>query len=110
MEKKKNISPSVEEAKLSIDLYNDLSKAMRDLSRKEKRQVLSQLDMYVKQLAYNQTLEKRLSLVYSLCTCYVFDFLYKAGQLSADNNHFHPVIRKHINDILITLANDYETD
>ena len=110
MEKKNHIQPSVDEAKQRIELYNKMSFAMRDLSRKEKRQVLSQLDMYVKQLAYNQTLEKRLSLVYSLCTCYVFDFLYKAGQLSADNNHFHPVIRKHINDILITLANDYETD
>jgi hypothetical protein len=110
MEKKNHIQPSIEDGTRRIKLYNDLSKAMRDLSRKEKRQVLSQLDMYVKQLAYNQTLEKRLSLVYSLCTCYVFDFLYKAGQLSADNNHFHPVIRKHINDILITLANDYETD
>ena len=110
MEKKNHIQPSVDEAMQRIELYNKMSFAMRDLSREEKQRVLSQLDMYVKQLAYNQTLEKRLSLVYSLCTCYVFDFLYKAGQLSADNNHFHPVIRKHINDILITLANDYETD
>jgi NifU-like protein involved in Fe-S cluster formation len=110
MKKENNILPTVEEAKQRIELYNNMKHAMRDLSHDEKKQVLLLLTKYLDLMEGCQLMEKRISLVYNLCAVLMFEYLYKAGQLSADNNHFHPVIRKHINDILITLANDYETD
>ena len=42
MEKKKNISPSVEEAKLCIGLYNELSAKLSDLSLEETHIVLEE--------------------------------------------------------------------
>ena len=47
MKKNSNISPSIEEAKQRIELYNKLSYAMRDLSHDEKQKVLSLLTVYV---------------------------------------------------------------
>ena len=47
MEQKKNISPSFEEAKQRIELYNKMSYAMRDLTLDEKQKVLSLLTVYV---------------------------------------------------------------
>ena len=106
MEKKKNISPSVDEAKQRIELYNKMSFAMRDLSREEKQRVLLLLVVYMDLQECNQLMEKRLSLVYSQCTTFVFNYLYLAGQLKDGNVGFDPEIRKHIEDVIITLATD----
>ena len=106
MEKNKNISPSVDEAMQRIELYNKMSFAMRDLSREEKQRVLLLLVVYMDLQECNQLLEKRLSLVYSQCTTFVFNYLYLAGQLKDGNVGFDPEIRKHIEDVIITLATD----
>ena len=106
MEKKNHISPSVEEAKQRIELYNKMSFAMRDLSREEKQRVLLLLVVYMDLQECNQLMEKRLSLVYSQCTTFVFNYLYLAGQLKDGNVGFDPEIRKHIEDVIITLATD----
>ena len=106
MEQKKNISPSIKEAKQRIELYNKMSFAMRDLSREEKQRVLLLLVVYMDLQECNQLLEKRLSLVYAQCTTLVFNYLYRAGQLKADKVGFDPEIRKHIEDVIITLATD----
>ena len=50
MEKKKNISPSVDEAKLRVQLYNALSLMMLRLNRADCRRVLSELNQYVKEV------------------------------------------------------------
>ena len=106
MEQKKNISPSIEEAKQRIELYNKMCHAMRDLSHDEKQQVLLLLTVYMDLQECNQLMEKRLSLVYSQCTTFVFNYLYRAGQLKDGNVGFDPEIRKHIEDVIITLATD----
>ena len=110
MKKNSNISPSIEEAKQRIELYNKMSYAMRDLSLDEKQKVLSLLTVYVGLQECNQLLERRLSLVYSLCTTFVFNYLYKNGQLKADNVGFDPEIRKHIEDVFITIAKEHDAD
>ena len=106
MEKNKNISPSVDEAKQRIELYKKMSFAMRDLSREEKQRVLLLLVVYMDLQECNQLMEKRLSLVYSQCTTFVFNYLYLAGQLKDGNVGFDPEIRKHIEDVIITIATD----
>ena len=106
MKKNSNIQPSIEEAKQRVELYNKLNNAMRDLSHDEKQQILFPLVVYTGLQDYNQLLEKRLSLVYAQCTTLVFNYLYKAGQLKADKVGFDPEIRKHIEDVIITLATD----
>ena len=106
MEKKNHIQPSVDEAMQRIELYNKMSFAMRDLSREEKQRVLLLLVVYMDLQECNQLMEKRLSLVYSQCTTFVFNYLYHAGQLKDGNIGFDPEIRKHIEDVIITLATD----
>ena len=108
--KNNNILPSIEEAKQRIELYNKMNNAMRDLSLDEKQKVLSLLTVYVGLQECNQLLERRVSLVYSLCTTFVFHYLYKAGQLSPDKVGFDPEIRKHIEDVFITLTNEHNAD
>ena len=110
MEKKKNVSPSVDEAKLRIELYNELSAELSDLSLEETRIVLEEMEKYVKLIVSNVNMERRLFLVYSECVDIVFDYFYKIGQLSPDNDSFDPEIRKHINDVLITIKNDHDAD
>ena len=110
MKKKSNIQPSVEEAKRRIELYNKLKYAMRNLTHDEKQQVLLLLTVYMDLQECNQLLERRLSLVYSLCTTFVFNYLYKAGQLSPDSIGFDPEIRKHIEDVFITIAEEHDAD
>ena len=110
MKKKSNIQPSVEEGKQRIELYNKLSYAMRDLTLDEKQKVLSLLTVYLGLQECNQLLEKRVSLVYSLCTTFVFHYLYRAGQFKADNVGFDPEIRKHIEDVFITIAEEHDAD
>ena len=107
MEQKKNISPSIEEAKQRIELYNKMSHAMRDLSHDEKQQVLLLLTVYMDLQECNQLLERRVSLVYSLCTTLVFNYLYRAGQLKDGNNGFDPEIRDNIYDVFITIAEEH---
>ena len=110
MKKNSNISPSIEEAKQRIELYNKMNNAMRDLTLDEKQKVLSLLTVYVGLQECNQLLEKRISLVYSLCTTFVFHYLYRAGQFKADHVGFDPEIRKHIEDVFITLAEEHDAD
>ena len=110
MKKKSNIQPSVEEAKRRIELYNKLKYAMRNLTRDEKQQVLLLLTVYMDLQECNQLLEKKVSLVYSLCTTFVFNYLYWNGQLKADNIGFDPEIRKHIEDVFITIAEEHDAD
>ena len=110
MSKKKNISPSVEEAKLRIDLYNELSAELSDLSLEETRIVLEEMEKYVKLIVSNVNMERRLFLVYTECVDIMFEYFHKAGQLSPDNDSFDPEIRKHINDIFITIKNDHDAD
>ena len=108
MEQKKNISPSVEEAKQRIELYNKLSAKLSDLSLEDTRIVLEEMEKYVKLIVSNVNMERRLFLVYSECVDIVFDYFYKIGQLSPDNDSFDPEIRKHINDVFITIAKDHD--
>ena len=110
MKQKKNTSPSIEEAKQRIELYNKLSYAMRDLSHDEKLQVLILLAVYMNLQECNQLMEKRLSLVYAQCATLVFNYLYRAGQLKADKVGFDPEIRKHIEDVFITIAKEHDAD
>ena len=110
MKQKKNISPSIEEAKQRIELYNKMNNAMRDLSHDEKLQVLMLMTVYMDLQECHQLLERRVSLVYSLCATLVFHYLFKAGQLSPDKVGFDPEIRKHIEDVFITLAEDHDED
>ena len=110
MKQKKNISPSIEEAKQRIELYNKLSYAMRDLSQDEKLQVLMLMTVYVGLQECNQLLEKRVSLVYAQCATLVFNYLYKNGQLKDEKDGFDPEIRKHIEDVFITIAKEHDAD
>ena len=110
MEKKKNISPSIEEAKQRIKLYNDLSKAMRDLSRKEKRTVVCELRKYVKVMHSNTSMEHRLFLTFTECALTIFEYLYQAKQFKAVNSGFDSDIRKHIEDVFMTILRDHDAD
>ena len=110
MKQKKNISPSIEEAKQRIELYNKLSYAMRDLSQDEKLQVLMLMTVYMDLQECNQLMERRVSLVYAQCATLMFNYLYRAGQLKADKVGFDPEIRKHIEDVFITLAKEHDAD
>ena len=107
MEQKKNISPSIEEAKQRIELYNKMSYAMRDLTHDEKQQVLLLLTVYMDLQECNQLMGKRLSLVYAQCTTFVFNYLYRNGQLKDGNNGFDPEIRDNIYDVFITIAEEH---
>jgi hypothetical protein len=110
MEQNKNISPSIEEAKQRIELYNKLCHAMRDLSHDEKLQVLLLLTVYMDLQECNQLWEKRISLVYAQCTTFVFNYLYRNGQLKDNNVGFNPEIRKHIEDVFITIAKEHDAE
>ena len=110
MKKKNHIQPSIEEAKQRVELYNKMSYAMRDLTHDEKLQVLMLLAVYMNLLECNQLMEKRLSLVYAQCTTLVFNYLYRAGQLKDGNVGFDPEIRKHIEDVFITIAKEHDAD
>ena len=109
MEKKQNISPSVDEAKLRVQLYNALSLMMLRLNRDDCRRVLSELDQYVKELDRKGSMEPKLYLLYVACAQAVFEYLYKAKQLSRFEG-FDPEIRKHIEDVFITIAKEHDAD
>ena len=110
MKKNSNIQPSIEEAKQRIELYNKLSYAMRDLTHDEKQQVLMLLAVYMNLQECNQLWEKRISLVYAQCATLVFNYLYKNGQLKDEKDGFDPEIRKHIEDVFITIAKEHDAD
>ena len=110
MKIKKNISPSIEEAKQRIELYNKMCHAMRDLTHDEKLQILLLLTVYMDLQECNQLIGKRLSLVYAQCTTLVFNYLYRNGQLKDNNVGFDPEIRKHIEDVFITIAEEHDAD
>ena len=110
MKKNNNIQPSIEEAKQRIELYNKMSFAMRDLTHDDKLEVLILLAVYMNLQEFNQLMEKRLSLVYAQCATLVFNYLYRAGQLKADKVGFDPEIRKHIEDVFITIAKEHDAD
>ena len=110
MKKNSNIQPSIEEAKQRIELYNKLNNAMRDLTHDDKLQVLILLAVYMNLQECNQLLEKRVSLVYAQCATLVFNYLYRAGQLKADQVGFDPEIRKHIEDVFITIAKGHDAE
>jgi hypothetical protein len=110
MKKKNHIQPSIEEAMQRIELYNKMCFAMRDLSHQEKQQVLLLLTVYMDLQERNQLVERRLSLVYAQCATFVFNYLYRAGQLKIDKVGFDPEIRKHINDVFITIAKGNDAD
>ena len=110
MKKKNNILPTVEEAKQRIELYNKMCFAMRDLSHQEKQLVLLLLTVYMDLQERNQLVERRLSLVYAQCATFVFNYLYRAGQLKIDKVGFDPEIRKQINDVFITIAKEHDAD
>ena len=110
MKKNSNISPSFEEAKQRIELYNKLNNAMRDLSHDEKLQVLMLMTVYMDLQECNQLMEKRVSLVYAQCATFVFNYLYRNGQLKINQVGFDPEIRKHINDVFITIAKEHDAD
>ena len=40
----------------------------------------------------------------------MFEYLYKAGQLGAARVGFDPDIRKHIEDVIITIAKEHDAD
>ena len=108
MEKKNHIQPSVDEAKFCIGLYNELSAKLSDLSLEDTRIVLEEMVKYVKLIVSNVNMERRLFLAYSECVDIMFEYFYKAGQLNPNNDSFDPEIRKHIDDVLITIANEHD--
>ncbi len=110
MEKKNHIQPSVDEAKQRIELYNKLSAELSDLSLEETRIVLEEMVKYVKLIVSNVNMERRLFLVYTECVDIMFEYFHKAGQLSPDNDSFDPEIRKRIDDVFITIANDHDAN
>ena len=107
MSKKKNVSPSVDEAKLRIELYNNLCKNLKDLKRDQVRKVLAELNNYVVFLGIYHNMEPSLLLRYFSCTNVVFHYLYKTGQLSTDFP-CDPEVRKHVEDVFITILKDYD--
>ena len=67
-----------------------MSAELSDLSLEETRIVLEEMEKYVKLIVSNVNMERRLFLVYSECVDIVFDYFYKIGQLSPDNDSFDP--------------------
>ena len=109
MSKKKKISTSIEEAKLRVELYNNLCDSMRNLSYDDRRNLMQELEHYVIYLNSRSRLDLRLFLRYVTCCQAVFHYLYKTKQIDRDGG-IDPEIRKHINDVFITILKDYGAD
>ena len=107
MSTKKNISPSVDEAKLRIELYNKLTMNLKDLKRDEVRTVLAELDIYVKLLVSKSKLNDLLYLHYCTCCSVVFQYLYRTRQLKMEGGIPSEVL-KHVNDVFTTILKDYD--
>jgi hypothetical protein len=109
MSTKKNISPSVDEAKLRIELYNKLSRLLMLLKRDEVRTILSELDKYVKLMQSTDTMKPELMLMYFICVKEVYHYLYKLEQLGREGyDAAEPY--KHINDIFTTILKEHDAD
>ena len=109
MEKKKNVSPSVDEAKLRIMLYNDLCTNLKGMKRDEVRKILNELDSYVKKLNCLSRLDLTTHLRYITCAQSVYFYLYKTKQLEREGG-FTAETLKAIEDVIITIARNYDAD
>jgi hypothetical protein len=109
MSTKKNISPSVDEAKLRIELYNKLSRLLMLLKRDEVRTILSELDKYVKLMQSTDTMKPELMLMYFICVKEVYHYLYKTKGLNGFDG-INAEIRQHINDVFTTILKEHDAD
>ena len=107
MEKKKNVSPSVDEAKLRIKLYNDLCTDLKGLKRDDVRKILNELDSYVKKMNCLSRLDLTTHLRYITCAQSVYFYLYKTKQLEREGG-FTAKTLKYIEDVFITIYKDYD--
>ena len=109
MEKKKNVSPSVDEAKLRIKLYSDLCTDLKGLKRDDVRKILNELDSYVKKMNCLSRMDLTLYLRYVMATQSVYHYLYKTKQLEREGG-FTTETLKAIEDVFITIYKDYGAD
>ena len=107
MEKKKNVSPSVDEAKLRIMLYNDLCTNLKGLKRDDVRKILNELDSYVKKMNCLSRMDLTTHLRYITCAQSVYFYLYKTKQLEHEGG-FTAETLKAIEDVFITIYKDYD--
>ena len=108
MSKKKNIKPSIDEAKLRIKMYKDLSAKLSGLSLEETRIVLEEMDKYVKLIFSNVRMEHRLFLVYTECVDILFEYFYKTRLVTTDKDDIDPEMSKHVDDVLITIFKEHD--
>ena len=109
MSKKKNIKPSIDEAKLRLQLYNNLSLLLFRLKRDDCRTILSVLDKYVKHLHSVCSMKPELSLLCAEGAKEVYHYLYKTKVLNGFDG-INAEIRQHINDIFITILEEHDAD
>ena len=107
MEKKKNVSPSVDEAKLRIKLYSDLCTDLKGLKRDDVRKILNELDSYVKKMNCLSRMDLTLYLRYITCAQSVYFYLYKTKQLEREGG-FTAETLKAVEDVFITIYKDYD--
>jgi hypothetical protein len=107
MEEKKNTLPSVDEAKLRIELYNDLCTDLKGMKRDEVRKILNELDSYVKKMNCLSRMDLTLYLRYVMATQSVYHYLYKTKQLEREGG-FTAETLKAIEDVFITIYKDYD--
>ena len=106
---KKNISPSVDEAKLRIELYNKLCMNLKGLKRDEVRTVLANVESFLGFLGNYHEMGDKIFLRYVPCANDVFYYLYKTKQLDREDG-FDPEIRKHVEDVITTIYKDHDAD
>lgn len=107
MEEKKKTLPSVDEAKLRIELYNDLCNDLKGLKRDDVRKILNELDSYVKKMNCLSRMDLSLYLRYVMATQSVYFYLYKTKQLEHEGG-FTAETLKAIEDVFITIYKDYD--
>ena len=107
MEKKKNVSPSVDEAKLRIKLYSDLCTNLKGLKRDDVRKILNELDSYVKKMNCLSRMDLTTHLRYITCAQSVYFYLYKTKQLEHEGG-FTAETLKAVEDVFITIYKDYD--
>ena len=109
MEEKKKTLPSVDEAKLRIELYNDLCTDLKGMKRDEVRKILNELDSYVKKMNCLSRMDLTLYLRYVMATQSVYHYLYKTKQLEREGG-FTAETLKAVEDVFITIYKDYGAD
>jgi hypothetical protein len=112
MSKKTNITPSIDEAKLRLQLYNNLCDMLRGLNRRETCKVLNELRKYVKVMHSNYKLNELLFVTLTECATAIFEYLYQTKQLNNGRvgKGFDPEILKNIEDVFWTIIKDYDAD